>query len=157
MDKTDGGFDEAMFAKRFNQFRPEYGPHFTEVYGYMRANCPIAHTDELGGFWVITRYKDIARVALDSETFSSSYGVFTSPTDPQPLKRGFGPLDAERTGVETGITVRLASVCRLQRSHVLLSRATLSFRSIFRERNRIWMGLRRDRRCSGLGWASGCT
>jgi cytochrome P450 len=98
VDKTDVGFDEAMFAKRFNQFSLEYGPHFREVYRHMRANCPVAHTDELGGFWVVTRYEDIARVALDSETFSSSYGVFTSPTNPHPLKRGFGPLDEERTG-----------------------------------------------------------
>ncbi len=98
MDKTDVGFDEATFAKHFNQFSPEYGPHFREVYEHMRANCPVVHTNELGGFWVVTRYEDIARVARDSETFSSSYGVFPSPTNPHSLKCGFGPLDEERTG-----------------------------------------------------------
>ncbi len=98
MNKPDVGFDEAIFAKRFNQLSPEYGPHFRDVYRHMRANCPVAHTDELGGFWVVTRYDDIARVVRDSETFSSSYGVFSSRTNPNPLKRGFGPLDEERTG-----------------------------------------------------------
>ncbi|HTV58953.1 MAG TPA: cytochrome P450 [Verrucomicrobiae bacterium] len=97
-DKTDTGFDPATFAKRFNEFSPEYGPHFREVYRHMRANCPVAHTDERGGSWVVTRYEDIARVARDSETFSSSYGVFSSPTSPQQGKRGFGPLNEERTG-----------------------------------------------------------
>jgi cytochrome P450 len=97
MDMTDAGFDPAAFATRFNLFSPDYWPHFREVYRYMRANCPVAHADELGGFWVVTRYEDIARALRDSETFSSSYGVFTSPT-PYPLKRGFGPLEKQRTG-----------------------------------------------------------
>jgi cytochrome P450/enoyl-CoA hydratase/carnithine racemase len=98
VDKTDARFDPATFAGHFNQFSPEYGAHFREIYRYMRAHCPVTHTDELGGSHVVTRYEDIARVARDSETFSSSYGVFSSPTSPNPLKRGFGPLDQERTG-----------------------------------------------------------
>ena len=73
MDKTDVGFDAKMFAQRFNPFSPEYGPHFREVYRHMRANCPVAHTDELGGIWVVTRYDDIARMLRDSETFSSTH------------------------------------------------------------------------------------
>jgi len=97
MDKTDAGFDPATFAQHFNQFSPDYAPHFRDIYSHMRGHCPVAHTDELGGFWAVTRYEDIARVARDSETFSSSYGVFMSP-HPQPLKRGFGPLNEERTG-----------------------------------------------------------
>ena len=32
MDKTDGGFDAATFAQQFNQFSPEYGPHFGDIY-----------------------------------------------------------------------------------------------------------------------------
>ena len=63
MDKTDGGFDAATFAQQFNQFSPEYGPHFRDIYRHMRAHCPVVHTDEGGGFWVVTRYADIERVA----------------------------------------------------------------------------------------------
>ena len=65
MDKTDVGFDEAMFAQRFNPFSPEYAPHFRQIYQDMRAKFPIAHTDELGGVWVVTRYDDIACVMSD--------------------------------------------------------------------------------------------
>ena len=49
MDKTDGGFDAATFAQQFNQFSPEYGPHFKDIYRHMRAHCPVVHTDEFGG------------------------------------------------------------------------------------------------------------
>jgi Asp-tRNA(Asn)/Glu-tRNA(Gln) amidotransferase A subunit family amidase len=37
-----------MFAQRFDPFRPEYGPHFEEIYRPMRGDCPVAHTAELG-------------------------------------------------------------------------------------------------------------
>ena len=98
MDKTDGGFDAATFAQQFNQFSPEYGPHFKDIYGHMPAHCPVAHTDEVGGFWVVTRYADIMRVARDYEAFSSRYGVFTSSVNPDTPRAGFGLHGEERTG-----------------------------------------------------------
>src|SRR5580692_2066729 len=98
MDKTDGGFDAATFAQQFNQFGPEYGPHFRDIYRHMRAHCPVAHTDEIGGFWVVTRYADIMRAARDCEPFSSRYGVFP-PSGPKPSLGVPGlMLDEARTG-----------------------------------------------------------
>jgi cytochrome P450 len=97
MDKTDGGFDAAKFAQHFNQFSPEYGPHFRDIYRHMRAHCPVAHTDEVGGFWVLTRYAYIERVARDDEAFSSLYGVLPS-ANPEPPKGVLAPLGGERTG-----------------------------------------------------------
>ena len=99
MDKTDGGFDAATFAQQFNQFSPEYGPHFKDIYRHMRAHCPVAHTDEVGGFWAVTRYADIMRVARDYEAFSSRYGVRITPSvNPGTPGGGFGLLGGERTG-----------------------------------------------------------
>jgi cytochrome P450 len=95
--ETDGGFDAATFAEQFNQFSPEYGPHFKDIYRHMRARCPVAHTDEVGGYWVVTRYADIMRVDCDDEAFSSLYGVLPSP-NPDPPKGGSQPLGEERTG-----------------------------------------------------------
>ena len=97
MDKTDDGFDTATFARQFNQFSPEYGAHFRDIYRHMRAHCPVAHTDEIGGFWVVTRFADIERVARDDEAFSSLYGLFPS-VDPDTPRGGLGPLGEERTG-----------------------------------------------------------
>jgi cytochrome P450 len=97
MDKADGGFDAATFAQQFNQFSPEYGPHFKDIYRHMRAHCPVAHTDEGGGFWVVTRYADIMRVDANDEGFSSLYAVFPG-VNPDTPRAGFGPLGEERTG-----------------------------------------------------------
>jgi cytochrome P450 len=97
MDKADGGFDAATFAQQFNQFSPEYGPHFKDIYRHMRAHCPVARTDEGGGFWVVTRYADIMRVDADDQGFSSLYAVFPG-VNPDTPRAGFGPLGEERTG-----------------------------------------------------------
>ena len=87
VDKADDGFGAATFAQHFNQFSPEYGRHFREIYRHMRVHRPVAHTDEVGGFWVVTRYADIERVARDDEAFSSLYGVFPSPNLEMPIRR----------------------------------------------------------------------
>src|ERR1700722_12084774 len=97
MGKTGDGFDAATFAKRFNHLGREYGRRFKEIYSHMRAHCPVTHTDELGGFWVVTRYADIMRAACDHEAFASRYGVRLSVKPAIPRAR-FGPLGEERTG-----------------------------------------------------------
>jgi hypothetical protein len=99
LDKNDAGFDAATFAQNFNQFSREYRPHFKDIYRHMRAHCPVAHTDEVGGFWVVTRYADIMRAARDYEAFSSRYGVTITPSvNPGTTRGGSGPLGGERTG-----------------------------------------------------------
>jgi cytochrome P450 len=47
----------------------------------MRSLCPVTRSDRYGGFWVITRYEDVFRVAEDWETFSSAHGL-TVPVAP---------------------------------------------------------------------------
>lgn len=42
------------------------------LYRELRARCPVAHTDELGGFWALTRHEDVARVAADYETYTTT-------------------------------------------------------------------------------------
>jgi cytochrome P450 len=42
------------------------------TYAELRHRCPVAHTDRWGGFWTLTRYRDIVRVAGDSRSFISS-------------------------------------------------------------------------------------
>ena len=97
--EPDGGFDAAEFAQRFDLFSPDYGPHFNEIYRHMRTHCPVGHTDEVGGSWVVTRYADIERVDGDDETFSSRYGVFPSNVDPNPPPGMSRPtLGEARTG-----------------------------------------------------------
>ncbi|MBB4689572.1 cytochrome P450 [Amycolatopsis jiangsuensis] len=44
-------------------------------YEKMRDTCPVAHSDQHGGFWVLTRYDDVKKAARDTEAFSSAQGV----------------------------------------------------------------------------------
>ena len=41
-------------------------------HGYARGQCPVARTEEGGGFWLVTRYDDVKRVLEDWEMFSST-------------------------------------------------------------------------------------
>lgn len=45
----------------------------------LRSRCPVAHSEAYGGFWVITSYEEIKRVAHDDETFSSAETILIPP------------------------------------------------------------------------------
>jgi cytochrome P450 len=62
-------------AHHFNYLAPEFSAEIHPTFARMRAQCPVTHSDERGGFWVVTRYEDVLHVAQDWETFSSELGV----------------------------------------------------------------------------------
>ena len=41
------------------------------IHAEMRSRCPVAHTDNYDGFWVLTRYTDVEAATRDTATFSS--------------------------------------------------------------------------------------
>ncbi|MEA2675475.1 MAG: hypothetical protein QOI92_2667 [Chloroflexota bacterium] len=41
------------------------------LYGEARAACPVAHSEELGGYYLLLNYDDVKRVHADHETFSN--------------------------------------------------------------------------------------
>jgi cytochrome P450 len=45
----------------------------------MRSECPVARSDAYGGFWAVTRYRDVLAVLLDPASFSSGSGVLIPP------------------------------------------------------------------------------
>jgi cytochrome P450 len=47
-----------------------HDPH--AAYADLRERCPVAYSGRWGGFWTLTRYRDIVRVAGDARTFISS-------------------------------------------------------------------------------------
>lgn len=51
----------------------------------LREGCPVAHSDQHGGFEVISRYGDVRRVLTDHATFSSADGVQIPITDLPPV------------------------------------------------------------------------
>ena len=59
----------------FDYLSPEVGQHLHTTLADMQARCPVAHSDAYGGYWILTRYEDVLRVAQDWRTFSSEHGV----------------------------------------------------------------------------------
>src|SRR5665213_1079013 len=67
-------------ARNFNYWAPQ--DDLDDLYGTLRdlrTGCPVAQSDQLGGFWVITTYEDARRVLGDPQTFSSR--VLTLPPE----------------------------------------------------------------------------
>lgn len=57
-----------------------------EEYRFLRQQCPIVHTSQYGGYWLMTRYEDVKRAATDSETYISSVKAVV-PSDPRGIRR----------------------------------------------------------------------
>ncbi len=51
---------------------PENHADPTQVYARLREECPVAWSDRFGGFYALTRFKDVTDAALDWHTFTSS-------------------------------------------------------------------------------------
>lgn len=57
-----------------------------EQFDQLRSKCPVAHTSQSGGFWLLTRYDDVKRAASDTDTFISSVKAVI-PSDPRGIRR----------------------------------------------------------------------
>lgn len=57
-----------------------------EEYRHLRQQCPLVHTSQYGGYWLLTRYEDVKRAALDSDTYISSVKAVV-PSDPRGIRR----------------------------------------------------------------------
>jgi cytochrome P450 len=68
----------------FDHLSPTLAASLHETLADLRAREPVAWSDEHGGFWVVTRYEDVLRVAQDWRTFSSAQGV-NVPAPPTPV------------------------------------------------------------------------
>lgn len=76
------------------------------VFKELRGRCPVAHSADFEGFWVLTRYDDVVRVLADSANFSTAHQnvvprVATSgrrpplhldPPEHTPYRRAITPL-----------------------------------------------------------------
>ncbi|MDT3441927.1 MULTISPECIES: cytochrome P450 [unclassified Pseudofrankia] len=63
-DKATGAFDHHS---------ADYACRWREINLELRARCPVAHSDQHGGFYVLTRYADVARAIKDDATFASRH------------------------------------------------------------------------------------
>src|SRR5690349_13415221 len=63
----------------FDHHDPEFAKDPWPTLADLRRRCPVAHSETYGGFWVVTGYEDIRRVALDDATFSSAETILIPP------------------------------------------------------------------------------
>jgi len=75
-------------------------------YARLRAQCPVAHANELGGFWALTKYEDVKKAASDYAAFTTTVQnvvpkvAFTGrrpplhldPPEHTPYRRAINPL-----------------------------------------------------------------
>ena len=76
----------------FDHHSPEYAENSRSINADLRAQCPVAHTDAHGGFWVISRYDDVVEAAKNDAAFASGHEVngvsplgVTIPSSPVPM------------------------------------------------------------------------
>ncbi|KAF6793453.1 cytochrome p450 [Colletotrichum sojae] len=89
-----------------------------EEYRHLQKQCPLIHTSQYGGYWLLTRYEDVKRAATDSETYISSVKAVV-PSDPRGIRRPPLNFDAPahtpfRKALER--TMRPARLARLRES-----------------------------------------
>ncbi|WP_250452526.1 cytochrome P450 [Caballeronia sp. ATUFL_M2_KS44] len=62
-------------SKTESEFNPLYEETFDNSHVYyseMRAKCPVAHSNEFGGFWALFKYDDVIRLQEDTDSFSTA-------------------------------------------------------------------------------------
>lgn len=63
--------DIERLAASFTLFSPEYQQDPAPFYARLRAECPVAHSEQAGGYYLISRYEDQRYVYQHPEIYSS--------------------------------------------------------------------------------------
>lgn len=93
-------------SQDFDPTAPETFDSAWQQFADLRAGCPVAHTEEMGRFWALTRYDDVKTAASDSARFVTSKQnvipkvAFTGrrpplhldPPEHTPYRRAINPL-----------------------------------------------------------------
>ncbi len=65
----------------FDHHSPDFVKTNYDQYRKLRAECPVAHTNSYGGFWILSGYDEVSEVARDDYTFSSAGSLIIPSTD----------------------------------------------------------------------------
>jgi cytochrome P450 len=77
---------EAGVGTQFDPNSPDYSRNPYPTYEKLRNECPVAHSDQYGGFYLLSRYADVKDAARNTELFSSAQGVTLPPVgNPMPF------------------------------------------------------------------------
>ena len=79
----------------FDHHDPDFVADPESVFGPIREEQPLVHSDLYGGFWVLTRYDDVVRAALDHESFTSAVVGTTVIPPSQPRTVPLLPIELD--------------------------------------------------------------
>jgi cytochrome P450 len=66
--------DDIVTETHYNHHDPSVAQNPYALFAEIRAKCPLAHSDQLGGFFFPTTYEGVKRVFSDFRTFTSTQG-----------------------------------------------------------------------------------
>jgi cytochrome P450 len=71
----DSPITDDWIQNHFDVYSPDLAGVLHEALAHARRQCPVAWSDQHQGYWVLSRYEDVLRVAQDWQTFSSELGI----------------------------------------------------------------------------------
>ena len=89
----NGDANRNDLARTFDYWSPAFAPDPYPLLRQLRADCPVAHSDELDGYFIVSRYEDVNAVLRNHATFTST--VMTAPAIPVEARPAVPPLDQD--------------------------------------------------------------
>ncbi len=87
-------------ANHFDLHAPELGRELHGTLARARAQCPVARSDQHGGYWVVTGYEDVLRVAQDWRAFSNELGITVPVVRAGPGSTAAGAMKILPVGID---------------------------------------------------------
>lgn len=73
-ERSDNALIERL-VHQFDHHDPRLGECFDAVYAQMRTQCPVAHSDQHGGFWTLSSYETVHYAMQHYELFTTAPSV----------------------------------------------------------------------------------
>jgi cytochrome P450 len=89
MDETISvsGADVCEWARTFTTYDPELQEDPYPILQLLREQCPVAFSEALGGYWVVSRYEDAHFVLTHPDIFSARYNAVPKMEPPEGLPK----------------------------------------------------------------------
>ncbi len=72
MASLDTASEVSEWARSLHPYSPELQEDPHPFFARLRSECPIAHSEQSGGFWILSKYEDIRFVLQHHDIFSST-------------------------------------------------------------------------------------
>jgi cytochrome P450 len=75
----------AASIEDFDLYETRPLPELQRLNREFRQKCPVARSEQNGGFWYVTSYEHVNAIVRDTETFSNKRGIIVPPIECEPL------------------------------------------------------------------------